>query len=410
MKILILCTGNSCRSQMAEGFLRSFDPKLEVFSAGTNPANQVQPNTIKVMNEVGIDISSHFPKNVDRFLNDEFDYVITVCDSARETCPVFTGKVKERFHIGFDDPYDAVGTEEEKLNEYRRVRDEIKRDFLIFYNENIMNINNELKETVRKKYAEIALQDVDYSSTCCGTGSSCCSPNSAETFDYTVMSDDYTQIEGYVPDADLGLGCGLPTEFAGIEEGNTVLDLGSGAGNDVFIARRIVGESGKVLGIDFTDEMLDKASLNCDKLGYKNVEFVKGDIEEMPIEDNTVDVVISNCVLNLVPDKQKAFSEMHRVIKPGGHFCVSDIVIEGDLPEKLLNAAAMYTGCVSGALQKSEYLRIIREKGFEEPQIKKEKEIHIPNHIMLDYIDLDELRQFKTTRTKILSVTVVAKK
>lgn len=224
------------------------------------------------------------------------------------------------------------------------------------------------------------------------------------------MSDDYTQIEGYVPDADLGLGCGLPTEFAGIEEGNTVLDLGSGAGNDVFIARRIVGESGKVLGIDFTDEMLDKASLNCDKLGYKNVEFVKGDIEEMPIEDNTVDVVISNCVLNLVPDKQKAFSEMHRVIKPGGHFCVSDIVIEGDLPEKLLNAAAMYTGCVSGALQKSEYLRIIREKGFEEPQIKKEKEIHIPNHIMLDYIDLDELRQFKTTRTKILSVTVVAKK
>lgn len=267
-----------------------------------------------------------------------------------------------------------------------------------------METNNDLKEVVRKKYAEIALQDIDYSNTCCGTGSTC------ETFDYTVMSDDYTQIEGYVPDADLGLGCGLPTEFAGIEEGNTVLDLGSGAGNDVFIARRIVGESGKVLGIDFTDEMLDKARLNCEKLGYENVEFVKGDIEEMPIEENLVDVVISNCVLNLVPDKVKAFSEIFRVLKPGGHFCVSDIVIEGDLPDKLLNAAAMYTGCVSGALQKSEYLRIIRESGFEEPQIKKEKEIHIPNHIMLDYIDLDELRQFKTTRTKILSVTVVAKK
>lgn len=224
------------------------------------------------------------------------------------------------------------------------------------------------------------------------------------------MSDDYTQIEGYVPDADLGLGCGLPTEFAGIEEGNTVLDLGSGAGNDVFVARRIVGESGKVIGIDFTDEMLEKARINCDKLCYKNVEFVKGDIEDMPINDNTVDVVISNCVLNLVPDKQKAFSEMYRVIKPGGHFCVSDIVIKGELPDKLLNAAAMYTGCVAGAIQSDDYLQIIRDSGFEEPVIHKEKIINIPNTIMLDYIDLDELRKFKNSGTKIVSITVNAKK
>ncbi len=133
MKILILCTGNSCRSQMAEGFLKSFDPELEVYSAGTNPSDAVHPKAIQVMKEVGIDISGGYPKNVDQFLDQSFDYVITVCDNAKETCPVFMGDVKEQLHIGFEDPAEATGTEEKILNEFRKIRDEIKRDFFEFY-------------------------------------------------------------------------------------------------------------------------------------------------------------------------------------------------------------------------------------------------------------------------------------
>lgn len=266
-----------------------------------------------------------------------------------------------------------------------------------------MTGNEELKEVVRKKYAEIAVSNQDCGCSCCGT-------DSGATFDYTIMSDDYTKVDGYYSEADLGLGCGLPTEHAGIKEGNTVLDLGSGAGNDVFIARSIVGDSGKVIGIDFTDEMIDKARINCDKLGYNNVEFRKGDIEKMPIGACTIDVVISNCVLNLVPDKQKAFSEIFRVLKPGGHFCVSDIVIKGNLPDNLLSAAAMYTGCVSGALQKEEYMRIIADSGFINTNTPKEKKIHIPDEIYLGFISKEELDKLKESGTEVLSITVVAEK
>ena len=266
-----------------------------------------------------------------------------------------------------------------------------------------METNQEIKEVVRKKYSEIVINNQDCGCSCCGT-------DGGVTFDYTIMSDDYSKIEGYFSDADLGLGCGLPTEYAGIKTGHIVLDLGSGAGNDVFISRRIVGESGKVIGIDFTDEMIDKARINCDKLGYNNVEFRKGDIENMPIGACTIDVIISNCVLNLVPDKQKAFSEMYRVLKPGGHFCVSDIVIKGELPENLRSAAAIYTGCVGGALNKNEYLRIINESGFENVEIPKEKKISIPDEILLSYISQDELIKFKASGVEILSSTIVAKK
>lgn len=136
-RILILCTGNSCRSQMAEGFLKSFDGELEVYSAGTNPSTRVHPKAVVVMNELGIDLSNNFPKNVEQFLQDEFDYVITVCDNAKETCPVFTGKVGKRLHIGFEDPAEATGTEEEILSEFRRIRDQIKEDFYKFYLENL---------------------------------------------------------------------------------------------------------------------------------------------------------------------------------------------------------------------------------------------------------------------------------
>ncbi|PLX14192.1 MAG: arsenite S-adenosylmethyltransferase [Marinilabiliales bacterium] len=264
-------------------------------------------------------------------------------------------------------------------------------------------MDKNIKEVVKEKYSIIATQSKSQNeSSCCG-GTSCC-----DSIDYTIFSDDYSNEQGYVKDADLGLGCGLPTAYAGINKGDSVLDLGSGAGNDCFVTRSIVGESGKVTGIDFTDEMLKQAKINNEKLGYKNVEFVKGDIENMPLKDNSYDVIISNCVLNLVPNKNKAFAEILRTLKPGGHFCVSDVVIIGELPKKIKENAEMYAGCVSGALEKSKYLQIIEENGFKNIEVNKEKEIEIPNSIMLKYINLEELRKLKRDKIGIFSITVTA--
>ncbi len=263
----------------------------------------------------------------------------------------------------------------------------------------------ELKLIVQEKYAEVASQSkIQNQSSCCGS-TGCC-----DDMNYSIFSDDYRKLEGYNADADLGLGCGIPTEYAAIHKGDHVLDLGSGAGNDCFVARTLVGETGTVTGIDFTDEMLIKANENLKKTGFKNIHFVKGDIENIPLPDNSFDVVISNCVLNLVPDKQRAFSEIYRVLKPGGHFCISDIVITGELPEKLRDAAEMYAGCVSGAIQKEEYLEIIQKMGFHQVEVKKEKEIAIPNSILLNYLTMDELRNFKKNRIGTFSVTVNAVK
>src|SRR5688572_19305540 len=172
-----------------------------------------------------------------------------------------------------------------------------------------MQTQDQLKEVVKQKYSEIALQDKETNqSSCCGA--SCCSSDV-----YNIMSDDYTKLEGYNPDADLGLGCGLPTQFAKIKKGDVVVDLGSGAGNDCFVARAETGETGKVIGIDMTEAMINRARINAEKLGFHNVEFRLGEIEKMPLTSNVADVVVSNCVLNLVPDKQKAFAEIHRVLK-----------------------------------------------------------------------------------------------
>jgi SAM-dependent methyltransferase len=224
------------------------------------------------------------------------------------------------------------------------------------------------------------------------------------------MADDYTQLDGYVADADLGLGCGLPTEFAQIKAGDTVVDLGSGAGNDAFVARSIVGETGKVIGIDFTDKMIEKARANAKALNFTNVEFRQGDIENMPLAGNSADVVVSNCVLNLVPDKKLAFDETFRVLKKGGHFSVSDIVLMGDLPEGLQKNAEMYAGCVSGAIQKDEYVKIIKEAGFTNITLQKEKRITLPDEILKEYLTPEAMADFKTGGTGIFSITVYAEK
>ena len=266
-------------------------------------------------------------------------------------------------------------------------------------------MNERLKDIVRSKYNQIAQQSKEQNqSSCCGS-TGCC-----DNMDYTIMSDDYTDIEGYNKDADLGLGCGLPTEFAEISEGDTVIDLGSGAGNDAFVARSIVGENGIVMGLDFAGAMLTKARNNAKNLGFVNVEFVKGDIEEMPFEKDLADVIVSNCVLNLVPDKEKAFGEIYRVLKTGGHFCVSDIVLSGELPDALVKDAEMYAGCVSGAIQKENYLGIIQKSGFIDIEIRKEKEIDLPDEILVNYLSKQELESFRNSNTGIYSITVFAKK
>lgn len=269
-----------------------------------------------------------------------------------------------------------------------------------------MSNDQELKDLVKEKYGEIALQSKQQNeSSCCGAGSGCCS-----SVDFAVMAENYAALPGYVPDADLGLGCGLPTEFAHIKRGDTVVDLGSGAGNDAFIARSIVGESGRVIGVDMTEPMIDKAKKNANTLGFQNVEFRFGDIETMPIENDTADVVVSNCVMNLVPNKEKAFSETFRILKSGGHFSISDIVLKGELPEPLRKSAEMYAGCVSGAQQMNEYLATIRNAGFVNITVQKEREINIPNEIMVQYMSLDDLREFKKRGTGIYSITVYADK
>lgn len=267
-----------------------------------------------------------------------------------------------------------------------------------------MNHNEEIKNMVKQKYSEIALQDQETNaSSCCGSGG--CS-----TEVYNVMSDEYDHLAGYNPDADLKLGCGLPTEFAKIKAGDVVVDLGSGAGNDCFVARHETGESGKVIGIDFTEAMIEKARCNAEKLGFNNVEFRQGDIEKIPMTANVADVVVSNCVMNLVPDKQKAFNEVYRILKTGGHFSISDIVLTGDLPEKIKNAAEMYAGCVARAIQKNDYLNIINDAGFKNIRLQKEKPIIIPNDILKNYLNDDEIETYNANKNIIYSITVYGEK
>ncbi|MFN0214208.1 MAG: arsenite methyltransferase [Saprospiraceae bacterium] len=265
-----------------------------------------------------------------------------------------------------------------------------------------MQTAEQIKTVVREKYSEIALQDKGCNeASCCGVGT----PGT-----YTIMADSYTELEGYNPDADLGLGCGLPTQFAQIQAGDTVLDLGSGAGNDAFVARAETGATGKVIGVDFTPTMIRRARENAEKLNFHNVEFRQGDIEDLPVSDNSVDVVVSNCVLNLVPDKPKVFGEIMRVLRPGGHFSISDIVLVGELPDALHRAAEMYAGCVSGAMQMNEYLDIIRQTGFENLSVQKQKPILVPDEILLEYLTPDELKAFVASKTGIFSITAYAEK
>lgn len=260
----------------------------------------------------------------------------------------------------------------------------------------------DLKRAVKERYENIAKESVAENSGCCSS--------TPKNKIYNIMMDDYSETNGYVKEADLSLGCGLPTKFAKINKSDTVVDLGSGAGNDCFVARHEVGSEGKVIGIDFSPEMLKKARENAEKLNYKNVEFKEGDIENIPLDEGVADVVVSNCVLNLVPNKPKVIQEIYRVLKTGGHFSISDIVLVGELPKALKQDAEMYAGCVAGAVQKSDYIQHVKDAGFEEVEILKEKPITIPDEILKKYLSEEEIEEFNGSDLGIFSITVFANK
>lgn len=266
-----------------------------------------------------------------------------------------------------------------------------------------MKTDTELKNDVKQKYAQIAKD----SSSCCGGG---CGFEDVSGVEYSFIGDEYRGKEGYVEEADLGLGCGLPTEFARIQPGNIVVDLGSGAGNDCFIARQQTGDNGRVIGLDFTQEMIDRARTNVAKRGFDNVEFVLGEIDNNPLGDNLADVVVSNCVFNLIPDRKRAFEETFRIIKPGGHFSISDVVVIGEIPDVLREQAELYAGCVSGAMDKQEYLQVIEDVGFRNVTLQKERAVTIPEDILQKYLSELELQAYREANIGIYSITVYAEK
>ena len=254
---------------------------------------------------------------------------------------------------------------------------------------------------MKEKYSQIAMAPKQVSG-CCSTQDT--------AVDYSIFSEDYQQAKGYMEEADLGLGCGLPVEFAGIKPGNTIVDLGSGAGNDCFVARAKTGENGKVIGVDFSPEMIEKAKGNAVKMKYDNVEFVFGDIENIPLLENSADVVVSNCVLNLVPDKKRAFSEIFRILKPGGHFSISDVVVMGQLPAKAQRAAELYAGCVTGAIDRNEYLDIVASAGFTNIKIQKERQVDIPDEVLKNHLDEITFNEFRRKVSGIFSINIYGEK
>lgn len=252
---------------------------------------------------------------------------------------------------------------------------------------------SEIRKTVREGYARIAQKE----SPCCGSTASCCAD--------PRMQEEVSKKLGYteedlrsIPEgANLGLGCGNPVALASLKEGETVLDLGSGAGLDCFLAAKKVGGKGKIIGVDMTPEMIDKARENARKNEYKNVEFRLGEIENLPVADSTADVVISNCVINLSPNKKRVFEETFRALQPGGRLMVSDIVLLKELPEVIRNSAEAYVGCLSGAIMKDNYVEAIKQAGFEKVEIIEE--MHFP----IKYMSNDPTAKAVIEKTNISS-------
>jgi arsenite methyltransferase len=374
LKVLFLCTGNSCRSQMAEGWARHLKGDvLEPYSAGIEP-HGLDPRAVQVMAEAGVDISGQRAKHVDESRNIQFDYVVTVCDQVHESCPLFPGRTKV-IHVGFDDPpklAENSATEEEALNHYRRVRDEIKtfvendlgKDLRMVHDPS-PDQREQIREAVREGYGKIAKTGGTCGPSCCGSGAA----------DQVARVVGYSEAElATLPEgANMGLSCGNPTAMASLQAGEVVLDLGSGGGFDVFIAGQKVGPAGHVIGVDMTPDMVSKARHGTaayrKRTGWDNVEFRLGEIEHLPVADASVDVVISNCVLNLSPDKPQVWREIGRVLKPGGRVAISDLALLKPLPAEIRNMVESLIGCVAGAVLVDETRAMVEAAGLVEIQL-----------------------------------------
>ncbi len=262
-----------------------------------------------------------------------------------------------------------------------------------------------LHTSIQDAYAEVASSNGERG--CCGTNPGCCGSTNGVT-----MAPDYRNIKGYQENTDLWLGCGIPTWIAHIREWDTVVDLGSGAGNDAFIVRRLVGETGKVIWIDMTPEMIALAQKNATTLGFSNVEFQEWKIEDVTryIEASSVDVIVSNCVLNLLPNKEHIFSDIYTLLKNGWHFSISDIVYIGNMPEWIKKVAELFAGCISGATQKNSYLRLIEKAWFKNIEVKKENEITLTDTFLWEYLNANEIVEFRLSKSGIYSVTIYAEK
>lgn len=362
IKVLFLCTGNSCRSQMAEGWARALrGDRIEAYSAGIE-THGLNPNAVKVMAEAGVDISAQKSQHIDEFRDLKLDYVVTVCGHAHETCPYFPAGCEVK-HVGFEDPPKMAkelaakgASEEEQLECYRAVRDKI-REFVETLPESLPDIPaDDTVSLIREKYGETAKRGLSTANTAVKTV--------AKAFGYSEE-----ELSSIPQEANMGLSCGNPVAMASLQEGEVVVDLGSGGGLDVFLAAKKVGPAGSAIGIDMTPEMIELAKRNAQNNvggnGGSNVEFKLGTIDALPLEDETADVVISNCVINLAPDKDAVFREVFRVLKPGGRVAVSDIALKKGLPEELARSVAALIGCISGAIEIDDYVKKMKQAGFD---------------------------------------------
>lgn len=349
--VLFLCVANSARSQLAEGIARRTAPSdVRIFSAGSQPTSP-RPEAMQVLRAMGIDTSSHVSKHVDSIDPALVDTVITLC--AEEACPLFLGRAR-RIHWGLPDPAAVEGNPTEKLNAFFKTAAELQKRIEAIWKSDT--------EYIRENVSDFYTQAVNTCSSC--TSASACCSNTPNTFSSCCSTD----TSFHDPENVSSWGCKNPVEAAALAAGETVLDVGCGAGHDLIAASRFTGPSGKLVGLDMTEAMLSAAHKYLQDAGIENFMFVKGEMEKMPLPDALADCIISNCVINLSPEKNRVFSEMFRVLKPGGRLVFADICVD-ELPAWVRNSVKAVSGCIGGAENVDTILEYMHQAGFENPRV-----------------------------------------